>query len=166
MAEWAAGEEATAAKMNRHGIKGRARRTSNSTTTTTETGVLRLDDIPILAGRCYEIKSSPLGLDSSVTNDETIAQIRYTTDASTPTTSSTVLPGSRVQTRQTDANVAEHKVICTTYTPAADETLSLLLCVARLAGTGNHSITPDTSGITEFTVVDIGVDPGDTGVDI
>lgn len=152
--------------LNRLGIKDRASRSTDSTATATEIGVLRLDDVPILAGRIYAIQTTPLGLDSTSTNDEIIAQFRFTTDGSTPTTASTVLPGGRVQVRQTDSNVPEHKTIYTTYTPAANETLSLLLTVARLAGAGNVRISPDTSGLTAFTVVDLGVDPGNHGTSI
>jgi hypothetical protein len=148
-------------------IKVRSRRTTASSTTTTEVGVRRSDDLAILAGRCYEIETSPLGMDSSVNNDEVFARFRYTTDGSTPTTSSPVLLGSYIAVRQTDANVPEHKIIRTTYVPATDETLSLLLCVGRVAGTGNCSITASAgSECTEFTVIDLGTDPGNSGTDI
>jgi hypothetical protein len=147
----------------------RARRiTSSSTTTgTTDIGVLRMDDVAIPAGHLIAIMSSPLAIDGATANDEIRARMRYTTDGSTPSVSSTILPGSKVQIRQTDANVPEQRTIFTTYTPAGAETLSILLCTSHVAGTGAAGIFADgTEDIIEFSVWDMGVDPGDTGTDI
>lgn len=146
------------------GILSRGRRVTASSTTTSEIGVLRLDDVPIAPGRCYEIKTTPLFMDSSVVNDEIFCRIRATFDSSTPTTASTVLSGTFVDVRQTDAALAESKTIITTYNPAGSETLSLLLCVGRIAGTGSVSVTADNA--IEMTIVDIGPDPGNTGTAI
>lgn len=148
------------------GIIARSRRVTASSTTTTIIGVRRYDDLPILAGRCYVVETSGLGMDSTVNNDEIFVEFHYTTDGSTPTTASTYLPGSYTSARQTDSNVPEHKVIRTTYTPAGNETLSLLLCVGRVAGTGNVSITTPISEFAEFTVADGGIDPGNSGTNI
>jgi chitobiase/beta-hexosaminidase-like protein len=148
-------------------IIARGRRTSNSTASASEQGVLRLDDIPITNGRLYQIYTSGLMLDSTVANDESRARIRYTTDGSTPTTSSTILPGSQADYRQADAGIPEHVHIRTTYAPSSDQTLSLLLTTSRIAGTGNISIGADgTSNVCDLYVMDCGEDPGDTGVDI
>lgn len=52
------------------------------------------------------------------------------------------------------------------YTPPANQTVSILLWHQRLAGTGN--ITPVVTGSTtiDIEVIDLGPDPGDTGIDI
>lgn len=144
----------------------RARRTTSSSTTTTETGVLQLDGVPVKAGRAYLVFTSPLALDSSAANDESRALIRHTTDGSTAGTSSTVLPGSRVDYRQVDASVPEHRQIMTTYFPSADETLSLLLTASRIAGAGNISILADGTDVIDLCVMDIGSDPGNTGISL
>jgi len=148
---------------------GRAERVSNSSSanSTTLVAVLRLDDIAITGGRRYRIETPPLFLDGSIANDVGQAWIVYTTDGSTPTASSTVLPGGVTQTVIPNISFGEARPIITFYTPAADETLSLLLCVARASGTGVIVIQANgTSTLCEVAVYDAGVDPGDTGVDL
>lgn len=167
-------ELVTATKLNRSlrtgRCIGRARRVTNSNTVTAASpfvAVLRLDDIPLLGGRQYTIVSSPLNLDTSQNSNVGQATLTYTTDGSTPTVSSTILPGSVVKSMIPDGNQPEEVIINTTYIPAADETLSLLLCIARQVGTGAIMIVADgTNTITEIRVIDQGEDPGDTGVDL
>lgn len=163
-----AGQVLTAAQLNAlPKIVRRARRVTNSTGTTTEIGVERLDDIPILAGRCYEISTTTLIIDGTSDGGQIAAHIRYTTDGSTPTTASPIIPGGNTQFRQAANAVTESAApICTTYTPVADETLSLLLTVRNFAGGGTVAMAADSINIIEMRVKDLGPDPGDTGVDI
>ena len=165
-----AGQKLTAAALNAATQKsaglGRRITTSPLSASTADVAVLRCDDYPLLAGHRYRIFSSPLALDSSAANDEIQARIRYTTDGSTPTTASPILPGSSVALRQVDPSVPEHRTIVTTYAPAADELISMLLCVRRIAGAGNASIFADGTDIIEISVDHIGEDPGDTGTDL
>lgn len=166
-------ERLTATKLNRS-LKagrciGRARRITNSTATsgTALTAVLRLDDIPIFAGRLYTVRSSNLFFDASVANDVGQGILTYTTDGSTPTISSTTFPGGVTQTIIPNISFGEARPILTTYTPATDQTLSLLLCAARATGTGVIVIQANGAGtLCEFAVYDQGEDPGDTGTDL
>lgn len=163
-----AGERPTAGQLTRLGqavARGRRIGSSSNVTSTTDIGVLRNDGIAVTSGTLYVIASTPLALDSSVANDEIGARIRYTTTGAA-TTASTILPGSQVAFRQVDINVPEHKMILTTYTPSANETLSLLLCVRRIAGTGNANLFADGTDITQLLVFSLGTDPGDSGVDV
>lgn len=145
-------------------VKWAQRTTTAPVTTATDAGVLRLDSIALTAGRQYRIWTSPLHLDSTAVNDETRARIRYSTAGSANTTS-TVLPGSTVHTRQTDQNVSEDKQISVTYTPGTNQTLSLLLCVGRIAGTGNHTINnSDGDQTIQLVVEDIGAALAQSGV--
>lgn len=146
------------------GILARGNRTTSSSTTTTEIGVLRLDDIPIYTGRTYRIWTSPLRMDTSVANDVARAIIRITTDGSTPTTSSAQICAA--QTILPDIASGQSVEISMDYSPAADELLSVLLSVSRQSGTGNISIVGGTGIPIDLMVEDIGLDPGDTGVDI
>lgn len=146
------------------GILARGNRTTSSTTTTTEQSVLRLDDIPMYLGRAYKIWTSPLQLDTTVANDVVRANLRITTDGSTPTTSSTVLSWS--QTRADDATNPNTASINIDYTPTADELFSVLLTVARTSGTGNVSILAAATAPINLVVEDIGLDPTDTGTDL
>lgn len=164
---FAAGDIITADALNAMPrIIARGRRTTSSTTTTTIVGVLRLDDIPITAGKVYSIRTGTLNLDSSVAADHIRGIIRYTTDGSTPTTTSTILPGGLCDSGQANAGFGEANMIETLYIPAANETLSLLLCVQRVNGTGSVGIVNVGGYQTELIVEDIGEDPGDTGTDI
>lgn len=163
-----AGDTATAAQWNLDTLGGtliaRGRRETNSTTTTSEVGVLRLDDIPILAGRTYIIDTSSLSMDGNTANDILRATIRYTTDGTTPTTSSTIL----VLAQELQAN-ASFSVFCNpraSYTPAGNETLSLLLTVARATGAGTVGMVGSATNPIELFVIDMGEDVGDTGTDI
>lgn len=146
------------------GITARARRESNSTTTTTEVGVLRLDDVPIYLGRTWIVKTGALHVDGSVANDVIGAKLRYTTDGTTPTTASTVLASS--QELQDNTSLGVDLQMLVTYTPAADETLSILLTVSRISGTGTVGMLADSTRPNEIIVLDAGLDVGDTGVDI
>jgi hypothetical protein len=164
-----AGTTATAAEHNTdtRKIVARGSRATDSSATTGITAVLRLDDIPIIGGRLYEIKTSSLHLDSTVIDDHIEARITYTTDGTTPTSGSTILPGAKTQGRQSvSASFGEDRVICTLYAPATDETLSLLLCVRRDSGTGSVSIGGLNGWLIDMWVTDMGEDPGNTGTSI
>jgi len=152
------------------GVVARGNRTTTSNASSADDDdvpVLRVSNVLLRAGRLYEIWTCPLGLDSSSNNDEIGARIRYTTNATDATDTSTILPGSNIQTRQTDTNVAEHKVIQAVL-PGADVTASFLLVVRRIAGVGGAQIFVDaTKGdAIDLVIEDIGSDPGDTGTDL
>lgn len=140
------------------------RRTTDSSTTTSEVGVLRLDSIALEGGYQYRFWTSSLSLDTSVTNDEVGAQLRYSTSG-TATTSSTIMPGSDARERLTDANFPESENIVAIYTPSTDETMSVLLTVRRVAGTGNAMIAANAGSI-DLVVERIGPAVSDTGTDI
>lgn len=169
MAPITAGQTLTASLLNQKLLKcvARGRRTSTSSASTgTDVGVLRVP-APARYGKLYVVMCE-VQLDSSVTNDEIRARIRYTTDGSNPSVSSTILPGSMVQTRQADANVPETKTIFAVYPSASDHTATFLLCVGRIAGTGNCTISVDTANgdSLDLSVFDVGDDPGNTGTSI
>lgn len=139
-------------------------RTSNSSTTTTEIGVLRIDDIPILSGHRYKIETNSITLHSSVANDVVRATIRYTTDGSTPTTSSTALCDaqlSAVNTTFPATNLASGS-----YVPGSNQTLSALLTVSRQSGTGNAQLLGSATFPIELYINDFGPDSGDVGTDV
>lgn len=166
-------ERLTATKLNRAlragRCIGRARRITDSTATsgTARTGVLELDDIPLVAGRLYHIVTTEWAIDTSVAADVGKVEMLYTTDGSTPTITSTQLPGAQCETVIPSASRAEYVRMSTSYVPSADETLSLLAVASRTSGTGVIVILgTGTTSVTEFRVIDLGEDPGDTGVDV
>jgi len=168
-----AGQKARASDMNDLidkdsvlplGIIARGNRTTTSTTTTTEVGVLRLDDVPMYAGRTYKIWTSPLWLDTSVAADVAAAYLRYTTDGSTPTTSSTIMDAA--QAPLANASFQNTVTINVQYSPSVDTLFSVLLTVVRVNGTGNISIISSATAPIDLVIEDIGLDPTDTGTDI
>lgn len=170
---FAAFEKVRASKLNREVLPGTViaqhRRETNSSgaSSTSNVAVLRILNIPLTAGRMYKIETSPLRLDTGVANDVGKATLLYTTDGTTPTTSSPELPGGQAQRVLANVTFGTDAVIRTTYTPGSDETLALLLCVSRPSGTGSIVIIADgASTIAELTVTDAGEDPGDTGTDL
>lgn len=161
-------QRVTASALNLASLRviARGRRTSNSTGTTTEVGVLRIDDIAIASGRLYRVYTNEIGVDSTVATDVIRLNLRYTTDGSTPSTSSTLLTLS--QGYQANAAQGEYTSVGAVYVPGSAETLSVLLTVSRAAGTGTVIATAGTGapGPCDLYIEDLGVDPGDVGVDI
>lgn len=146
----------------RTGVLARGKRTSNSSGATTEIGVLRLDDIPISSGHLIYVCTSAIRIFSTVASDDVAAVLRYTTDGSTPTTSST--EAGRAIAKVSGASVDRGGWVAPSgsYTPAGDETLSVLLSVVRTNGTGTVNLLANM----ELFIVDLGIDPGDTGTDL
>lgn len=148
----------------RTGIVARGRRVTNSSTTTTEVGVLRIDDIPITGGRTYKISTSCISINTTVNGDIVSANVRYTTDGSTPTTSSAAIGGLGQYIPSAAIGLA-HPFIGY-YFPTADETFSVLLSVARASGTGSVSLAASAGQPIDLIVEDMGIDTGDVGVDL
>jgi hypothetical protein len=154
-------------EVTRLGLIARGRRTSSSSTVTTETGVLRVPVGALTEGRAYEISTGPVFAHSSVTGDVVIAQIRYTTDGSNPSTSSTLMPGTQMNRLVASASYDEPVSCSVVYVAAAGDNLVLLVTIQRAAGSGNAYIGADGTGkILEVVVKDIGEDTGDVGVDL
>ena len=148
------------------GVIARTRRTTNSSSTTTEIGVLRLDGVPLFAGRLYEFRTNAIEVDSTVANDGIRLLLRYTTNGTVATTTSDVFTIS--QLIQVNAGHGEYIQPAATYVPPVDQILSLLLTVTRSIGTGSVNTVAGSGlpGPTELLVVDHGRDVGDTGVQI
>lgn len=144
---------------------GRARRESNSSTTTTvEIGVLRLDSVPIVSGQLYTVTLSPIIFNSTVANDLIEAHLRYST-AGAATTGSTAL-GSVVENSQSASLSQKTKGGTFQYLATVTGSLSVLLSFARTSGTGTVSILGSAPYPIELAITVAGTDPGDTGVDI
>lgn len=140
-------------------VIARANRSTDSSTTTSEIGVLRLDSIPIVNGVVYKIKSSPMYI-LSTTGDIVNVRFRYSTAGSATTASSQLGQASQTITNSSQPTSA---ILSVLYPAATTGSLSVILTVARSSGSGNTK----TFGSSEFWV-EVGsiADPGDTGVDI
>jgi len=153
------------ASLNR--VVARARRTTAKTPITTESGFLRLDDIPVISGRTYEICTSPLTLDSSVDNEVGVARIRAVQSASvgTPATTSSTQLGQMREFQDANAN-ADLNTIQVYYYPVADGFLSVLLSAARITALGTFQFFASATEPCDLIVRQLGTDPGDTGVSL
>lgn len=161
-----AGQIATAEDLN-NAARTRVRRgyrTTASSTTTTEAEVLRVDGVPLKAGRSYMLHTSSLLVQSTVANDVVVAKIRMSTTGTATIASSTDMgEGAR---RVTAASQLEETSAALSYTPSADETASVLLTVVRASGTGSASIYGAANAPIELFVDDASEDPGNTGVSL
>jgi hypothetical protein len=142
-------------------IKRGRRTTSTGNITTTETGVLRVDDIPMYAGRLYKISTSNMNIDTSVDNDVVRAGLRLSTSGAATITSTLI-----GYLRETIDSAAQSNAFSVTafYTPGADVTASVLLSFIRQAGSGNIILFGSATDICDLVIEDMGLDPGDTGV--
>jgi hypothetical protein len=147
------------------GMIKRANRTTSSSTTTTEVGVLRLDGIPIKNGRVYKLCTAGLILNSTVAGDLIEIRIRGNT-AGQATTGSTQF-GSLADSSQSASASQKVQSVQAIWVGVADVTLSVLLSIARVTGTGTVGIpvTAPTYNI-DMWVEDLGPDPTDTGNDV
>lgn len=146
-------------------VFARAARDSNTaTTTTTELGVLRLNNVAMLGGRGYWISSSNFICDSTVVGDFMSVKIRYTIDGTTPGLSSPIL----AQTTGYCQGAAGQDCpdIRRYYAVGSNLTLSMLLTIVRVTGTGNVNLALANSNPIDMEIEDAGDDPGDTGVDL
>lgn len=144
------------------------RTTASPGATTTELGVIRLDNIPVIIGRRYRIWTSPLNMSSTVANDLMNAHIRYNSVASpgagSPAiTTSTQLTG-LVEGSFSAGGSQRTQGLNVSFAPGATGTLSVLLSVSRDLGTGTVSINGAPIYPIELVVEDMGVDPGNTGI--
>lgn len=165
-----AGQVPTAAELNTAFAAGeeiaRGERPSNSTAAAAAQGVLRVDGIPLKSGRRYMITTNSLQITSSVANDRGVAKLSMDTTGLAATTSSPVYAISNSANIDSTAD-GQNINVCFFYTPGADQTVSILLWTLRLSGTGNVRLIGITGNATmQIEVIDCGVDPGDTGVDL
>lgn len=150
-------------RVERTGIIARYRwtDTSDPANSSTRIPVVRIDDVPLIGSRSYKI-TVRTWMDSSVNDDVGIAEIRHTTDGSTPTVASTALPGTLNEVKC----VGPAMPVCLNvmHHPSVNETLSILLAVARSSGTGNITLVASaTDYVNEITIEDCGRSVASTG---
>lgn len=164
--EFEVGDIVTADTLNESyplGTIARGRRTTaTGTVTTTETGVLRLDSVPMIGGHVYEICTSDINVDTSVANDVAAVRFRIDVTGAAATITSTQIQQQRnTIDNATDSNVLPAQLF---YHPASDVTLSVLMSLIRVSGTGNIIVFCSATDILDMQVIDHGVAPSDTGV--
>ncbi|GGM53148.1 hypothetical protein ACFFX1_55045 [Dactylosporangium sucinum] len=146
------------------GIIKRHNRTTASSTTTTEVGVVRIDNVPVSVGRLYRIWTSAVIFNSTVANDLIDARIRVNL-AGTATTSSTQL-GGLVENAHSAGSSQKTKAFTVPWVPGSSGNASVLLSVARSLGTGNVNLIGQAGYPIDLVIEDCGLDPGASGVNI
>ena len=150
------------------GVIARGLRTTTSTATTTEVGVLRIDNIPVFDGRLYRVSLATSALwNSTVAADLMEGRFYYGFGA----TSTLAVIGTNVfgilSIAARSASGAQFSDSVSAFLPSPGTgVLSVLLTVLRTAGAGSVSITSSATYPIHMLVEDVGPDPGDTGVDI
>jgi hypothetical protein len=163
---WSAGQKITAALLNAMtsaaaspvavGTIARAKRITDTGALAVETGVLRLDDVPMYAGRYYAVGSPALRVDNTVSTDRGIVRLRCTIDGSTPTTSSTIY-------KRAETNDSDTHAVWLLYAPSSNLAFSVLLTANRTAGGGTVTVRASDENGLDLVVKDLGLAPADTG---
>ena len=158
-----------AAKLNQSLAVGRVlyrhRRTSNSSSTTTEAGVIRLDGCVLKLGRLYIVRTGPIASDGDTAANYIGARLRGS-NSGTATTASTQLNESKF--KQADATAPEKIPACESIIvpTSTTETWSFLVSVVAFAGTPNVTIQASATAPLDLFVIDCGPDPGSTGTNL
>lgn len=141
------------------------RPTASSGFTTTETAILRLDGIPVISGRQYEITMTPTVVGSTVANDLIETPFRVAIGATATTTSTHI--GSIVETANSAGGAQRVTGGTFLYTPGSTGNLSLLVSGLRTGGSGTCTLGSSTSAyMMRIIVKDLGLAVPDTGVDL
>jgi hypothetical protein len=139
---------------------GRRTTSSSGATSNTAVGVLRLDNISVVSGRGYIINFT-CHPNSTVQTDNARIEVRGSTSG-VATTSSSVLDSG-----QAFYLLGEAQTFQFVYIAPATATLSILLCVARDAGSGTVDLLANgTTRNTLLWVEEAGASVTDTGVDV
>lgn len=146
-------------------VLARGNRSTSKTGVTTETAFFRFDDVSVLSGHAIAVTLSGVSLRPASNDASQIGaiRIRYTTDGSTPTTSSTELTVLRFPC-PTSSN-APFVSLEGTYYPPSDQTFSVLFTLSREAGGVNQEAVAAT-GSMQFKIRDEGVAPAASGTSI
>jgi len=147
-------------------IKRGRRNTSTGNVTTTETGILRIDNVPVRAGSIYQISTGELNLDTDVVGTIGTAKARAFYQATTGGVC-TVANGTQFglfRAYQDDATQSNVGNLSCVYIATADGYISVLLTIVRQGGTGNVVAFASSGEPLDLFIQYGGSDPGDTGV--
>lgn len=160
-----AGEWATLLdEIDARGIVARGSRPTNSAgVTTTETSVVRLDNVALKASRLYVVRTNAIQVFSTVAGDTVKVNLRYTTTGVAATTASTIL-ATTYERAHVAGGAGGGAIMFFEYLPVqvSDVALSVLLTLTRNTGTGTVNLLANIDMFIEA----FGADPGDTGIDL
>lgn len=149
--------QATATGPSR-GVVKFANRPTNKSCTTATTAILRLDSVPLLAGRTYRIVATGIRGDTDTSTGRYKTEIRMNTSGTAVVGTPSIR---RVEAGDTDSAHVEKY-----YTPATNQTISLLLTANCYAGAATVNILGTDEGGIDMWVEDMGPAIADTGTDL
>lgn len=136
-------------------VAGRGNRTTNKTGITTPAGVLRIDNMALQPG-LYLVLVAGHRADSNNNPDINIPQVRYAVGATATTAS----------TQMVKVEVADpYSGLLIGVLPVATAGVYSMLYVQERFGSGTVQVYAEGNGMN-MVVVDLGIDPGDTGIDL
>lgn len=134
------------------------RNTNESGIDGTERGILRVDNIPIVAGRRYAVRCTPSRVLGGTDQYALRLRVNQTGQA---TASSTQLCYAQMPAGSHMTPAGEFTATVT------GSSCSVLLSVQRITGTGTGTWWAEgTDGSQIMSIVDMGDDPGDTGIEL
>ena len=150
---------ANAANMPPGQIIARGKRNSNFVGIDgTERGIMRLDAISIVAGRRYMLLAGPSRFSPATATDICRAQIRYS-EAGTATTASTVVS-------YVEAAGSVSQMLMGGFTAVSTNQITSVLFTGQRATGSSATTWISDSGGFRLKVIDLGVDVGDTGINL
>lgn len=159
-------------EISQQKVLARGRRTTAKTgITNTEVGLLRLDNVPVLAGYMYRISSGPVNMDinpnsTGVAADSFSLQYRVQFSSTYPGTPAVNTSSFLGRIRVTVIDEAQGPVLPgqVFYYADTDGWCSFWLGGVRSGGSKTYQVFADASNPLDLTVEFAGEDPGDTGV--
>lgn len=134
-----------------------ARTTTTGSISTTETGVYRFDNVPVIAGHLYEIKVSNANLDGDTAGQIACVRLRIAYSATTGT-SATTSSTQRNTLRQYVDDATNSNIVpwVNYYTASADGFISTLWSLQKQGAAGGNLVWfCSTTDIAEFTIIDL-----------
>lgn len=147
------------------GVIAQYARTSAITgVTTTETGYVRIDNIPIRAGYRYAVLVPVCNITADATDRIGRARLRASTSGNA-TTASTVIGQTR-NSQPTDVSQTNITPLHGTYDATTTGTLSVLWSVVRAGAVGSVGLYGAPTEPADIYVSEIGLTPAASGTDI
>jgi hypothetical protein len=152
-------------EANNQKIVKRGRRITAKTPITTETGFLRLDNIPVIAGGAYRIMTSNINLDSTGVNENMSARMRVVQAVGTGTFATTASTQIAAMRNTQDTTGGSNLIpMSAFYFAGTSGFLSIIITGIRTSSIGTMQFFASATEPFDLTVEFAGADSGDTGV--
>jgi hypothetical protein len=144
---------------------GYHRRTSAITgVTTTETGYVRVDNVPMRDGYTYLVILPVVNVVPSAVDN--VGRVNIRANASGTATTSSLIIGSCREGNATSASFTNYGPAIGFYRSTADGSLSVLVSIVRQSGAGSVGIFASSTDPFDILVYELGASIADSGTDI